>query len=89
MNDDNDSAVKERDDLRMEIAIQTAKDILLRFEESSEGNRSVYEVIGFLLQDLLSEGLCPACLNEVITEAFAETGASVAVHNDEAGSTYH
>lgn len=89
MSDSNDDAVTERDELRMEVAIQTTKDVLFRFEETTEGNRSVYEVLGFLLQDLLNEGLCPACLNEVITAAFAETGANVAIHNDEAGSTYH
>ena len=89
MSDDNDDAVKERDELRMEVAIQTAKDVLFRFEEHSEGNRSVYEVIGFLVQDLISEGLCPACLNEVISAAFTETGANVVIHNDEVDSTYH
>lgn len=89
MSDKIDDAIKERDELRMEVAIQTAKDILFRFEENSEGNRSVYEVIGFLLQDLLGEGLCPACLNEVIAEAFADSGANVTIHNDEAGSVYH
>ena len=89
MSDDTDDAVTERDELRMEVAIQTAKDVLFRFEENSEGNRSVYEVLGFLLQDLISEGLCPACLNEVIAAAFTETGANVDIHNDEATSTYH
>ena len=82
-------AMGERDEIRMEVAIQTAKDVLFRFEESSEGNRSVYEVLGFLLQDLLNEGLCPACLNEVITAAFAETGADISRHKDEQDSTYH
>ena len=89
MGDDNDSGVKDRDELRMEVAIQTTKDILFRFEENSEGNRSVYEVLGFLVQDLINEGLCAACLNDVIAEAFNETGANTAIHNDEAGSTFH
>lgn len=89
MSDDSDDAITERDELRMEVAIQTARDVLFRFEENSEGNRSVYEVLGFLLQDLLSEGLCPACLNEVIALAFSETGANVAIHNEAADSTYH
>lgn len=84
-----DAANLERDELRMEVAIQTAKDVLFRFEENNEGNRSVYDLLGFLLQDLINEGLCAACLNEVITAAFTETGANVDIHKDEEGSTFH
>jgi len=84
-----DQAALERDELRMEVAIQTAKDVMFRFEENNEGSRSVYDLLGFLLQDLINEGLCAACINDVITAAFAETGANISVHNDEKGSTYH
>ena len=87
MSDDQD--IKDRDDLRMEIAIQTAKDVLFRFEENNEGDRSVYEVLGFLIQDLINDGLCAACLNEVVAAAFVETGANIEIHKDEEGSTFH
>ena len=79
---DTPDAATERDDLRMEVAIQTVKDVLYRFQETSEGGRSVYEVLGFLMQDLIQEGLCPSCLNELITHAFNETGADVTKHID-------
>lgn len=87
MSDQN--AIKERDDLRMEAAVQTVKDVLFRFEETSEGTRSAYDVFGFIVQDLVNEGLCPACLNEAITAAFSETGADLDKHHDEDGSVYH
>lgn len=86
MTDDN--VTNQLDEVRMEVAIQTIKDVLLRFEENGEGTRSVYELIGYILQDLLTEGLCPACLNEVLTVAFTETGADAQTHKDE-DSVFH
>ncbi|MDA0339413.1 MAG: hypothetical protein O2910_06190 [Proteobacteria bacterium] len=84
-----DKEVESRDDVRMETAIQTVKDVLLRFEESSEGTRSVYEVLGFVVLDLLKNGICPACLNEAVTMALKEAGSDVEVHIDEPPSTLH
>ena len=80
---------QERDELRMEIAIQTTKDILLRFEEMSEGSRSVYEVLGFLLQDLINDGLCPACINAAVSNAFIQTASDTEKHKDDEESVYH
>ena len=90
---DTPPAATERDDLRMEVAIQTMKDVLYRFQEMGEGSRSVYEVLGFLVQDLIQEGLCPNCLNDLVTHAFNETGADVTQHidghTDEKESVFH
>ena len=80
---------QERDDVRLEVAIQTIKDILLRFEESSEGTRTVYEVLGFVVSDLIADGLCPACLNEAFQMAFTESGADLEIHLDDTTSTFH
>jgi hypothetical protein len=78
-----------RDDMRLEIAIQTVSDVLLRFEETSEGTRSVYEVLGYLMSDLITNGLCPACLNEAVMMALKESGADLTTHIDEPTSTFH
>ena len=85
----NEEAIRERDDVRMEFAIRTVKDVLLRFEESSEGTRSVYEAIGYLLQDLVSEGMCPACLSEAIAQAFTESGADTERHLEDGDAIRH
>lgn len=89
MSDDDQDEHNERDELRLEIAIQSVKDILVRFEESNEGTRSVYEVLGFALQDLINDGLCAACLNEAVTHAFTESGADLENHQEEEGSVLH
>ena len=84
-----DKDAQARDEVRLEFAIQTVKDVLIRFEEGSEGTRSVYEVIGFILSDLITNGLCPACVNEAVTMAYKESGADIETHIDEPASTFH
>lgn len=80
---------QERDDARCETALQTIKDVLWRFDEASEGTRSVYDIVGYLLEDMVNEGFCPACLNEMLTQTFTSTGADPTNHIDDAGSVYH
>jgi hypothetical protein len=84
-----DTGALERDEIRMESAIQTIKDVMVRFEETAEGTRTVYDILGFVMQDLLREGLCPACLSEVASTAFMETGSSPETHREDEDSVYH
>ncbi|MBD3647019.1 MAG: hypothetical protein HUJ31_06090 [Pseudomonadales bacterium] len=91
MSDPTDSGeLKEHgDDARQDLALQSIRDILWRFEEACEGRRSVYDVLGFLFEDLIHEGVCPACINELVTSVFNATGANPMQHKDEGPSGYH
>ena len=80
---------QERDDLRCEAAVQTIKDILWRFEESHEGTRSTYDIIGFVIEDVLKEGFCGACMNEAITAAFNSSGVDPTIHKEDDSAVFH
>jgi hypothetical protein len=58
--EDEDAAARERDDIRCEATLQTMEDVLWRFNESNEGTLAVYDVLGFLIEDLIKEGFCAA-----------------------------
>ncbi len=77
------------DDARLELALQTIKDVLWRYEEGCEGRHTLYEVIACLLEDLIREGICSACINEVVSSVFDVTGADPVNHNDDEESVYH
>lgn len=77
------------DEARVEFALSTIKDVLWRLEESCEGRRNVYEVLGYLLEDLIREGICPACINETMNAVFEATGADLDNHREDEGSVYH
>ena len=44
--------------------------MLWRFNESNEGTLTAYDVIGFLMEDLMQSGFCPACISESVDAAF-------------------
>ena len=76
------------DDVRLETSLQTIKDVLWRFEDACEGRRSVYDVLGCLVEDLIQEGVCAACINETVNLVFDAVGADPERHRDEE-SVYH
>lgn len=82
---DDDEAVRERDDVRCEAALQTLQDVLWRFNESNEGTLAVYDVIGFLIEDLIKEGFCAACVSETVTQALERTGMDLKRHREDEG----
>ena len=84
-----DEQVQRDDDVRLEAALLTIKDIMWRFEEVSEGRRSAYEIVGCLIEDLVREGLCPACISESVANIFQGMGVDPTVHIEDQGSTYH
>lgn len=80
---EDDEGVRERDDLRCEAALQTLEDVLWRFNESNEGTLGVYDVLGFLIEDLVKEGFCAACVNETLKTALERTGLDLTQHREE------
>lgn len=89
MSEENSSENMSADDARVELALSNIKDVLWRLEESSEGRRNVYEVLGYLIEDLIREGICPACVNETLSAVFEATGADLDNHREDEGSVYH
>ena len=58
------------DDIRCDAALQTIKDILFRFDETSEGSYTLYDLVGFLVEDL-------------VKEMIANTGENIAIRRFE------
>ena len=80
-----DEAARERDDVRCEAALQTLQDVLWRFNETNEGTLAVYDVLGFLIEDLIKEGFCAACVSETLTQALERTGIDLKRHREDEG----
>ncbi len=78
-----------RDDARCEAAVQTLKDVLWRFEEMGEGTYTLYDLLGYLLEDLVREGCCPACIDETVSAAYKEVGVDPSVHRQDDEAVYH
>lgn len=71
---------RERDDARCELAVQAIQDVLWRFDEMQEGTLTAYDVLGYVVEDLVKGGWCPACVSESITEAFQRADADPSRH---------
>jgi len=78
---------QQRDDVRCDAALQTLQDVLWRFNEANEGTLSAYDVFGFLVEDLIQSGFCPACISESVEAAFERCNADRVQHKaeDESG----
>jgi hypothetical protein len=74
-----------RDEARCEASLQTLKDVLWRFEETDEGTYSIYDLIGYLVEDLVKEGCCAACIQETVAGAFDHLGVDVNEHRPDEG----
>jgi len=88
MQDDpsDDDLRQQRDDVRCDAALQTMQDVLWRFNESTEGTLSAYDVVGFLVEDLIQSGFCAACISEAVEAAFERCKADRVQHKAEDGS---
>lgn len=82
MEDDEDER-RMRDDVRSQTTARMVEDALWRFNEEHEDTLSVYDVLGMVVEDLVKEGMCPACIGESIGEAFSRAGADPNVHVNE------
>ncbi len=78
-----------RDDARCDAAVQTLKDVLWRFDEMSEGSYSLYDVIGYVVEDLIREGSCAACINETVTAVYKDLAVDPTVHRGDGDAVFH
>jgi hypothetical protein len=69
-----------RDQVRADATVKVVGDALWRFNEDHEETISVYDVVGFVFEGLIAEGMCPACLAEAVQRAFEETKANPDEH---------
>lgn len=69
-----------RDDVRAQTVARAVEDLLWRFNEEHEETLSVYDVIGSIMEGLVSEGMCPACIAESVTEAYRRANADPGQH---------
>ncbi len=80
---EDEEQLRQRDDVRCEVALQTVEDVLWRFNEGNEGSLSVYDLMGFMIEDLVKEGFCAACVNEMLTASLQRTGQDLQQHREE------
>ena len=86
---DEDELKQVRDDARCDMAVQTLKDVLWRFEETGEGSYNLYTVIGYLFEDLVREGCCGACLSETLAAVLTELGVDPSEHREDGDTVLH
>ncbi len=69
-----------RDVARAELVAKVVEDAIWRFNDEHEETLSVYDVMGAVVEDMIGEGLCPACLREAIDSAFTRADADAETH---------
>ena len=84
-----DEVRKARDEARCHLVVQTVKDVLWRFDESSEGHYSIYDMLSFLVEDLVAEGCCAACVHESVTAGFEQAGVNPLEHKPDDAAVLH
>ncbi len=80
---------EEHDEIRCESALQTIEDVLFRFDETSGGTYSIYDLLSFLVEDLVKEGCCAACIREAVQAAFEQAGANASEHTQDGDAVVH
>ena len=78
--DEDEDERRMRDDVRSQTTARMVEDALWRFNEEHEDTLSVYDVLSMVVEDLVKEGMCPACINESVAEAFTRAGANPDMH---------
>ena len=69
-----------RDSTRAETVARMVEDAVWRFNEEHEETISVYDLLGMVVEDLLAEGMCPACLATSVDDAFERVNADRDTH---------
>lgn len=69
-----------RDATRAETVARAVEDAIWRFNEEHEETISVYDLLGMVVEDLLAEGMCPACVADAVDDAFARVNADRDTH---------
>lgn len=84
-----DNNAREHDDIRCQSAVQTIVDVLMRFEETSEGSYTLYDLMSYAMEDLIREGYCAACFQEALQAACRDLGVDPTEHKPEGAGTVH
>ena len=66
-----------------ETVVRNVADTLWRYKDEHEETLSVYDVIGMVLEGLIAEGMCPACISESVQIAFERAGVDPNEHIQE------
>ena len=69
-----------RDATRAETVARVVEDAIWRFNDDHEETVAVYDLIGIVIEDLLAEGMCPACLANAVDDAFQRVNADRDTH---------
>jgi len=80
---DDEEGRRMRDDVRSQTVVRNVEDILWRYNEEHEETLSVYDVISMVLEGLIAEGMCPACISESVQLAFEHAGVDPNEHIQE------
>jgi hypothetical protein len=80
---DDDEHKRHRDDARVQMTVQSVKDMLMRADEMGEGTYSSYDLVGYLLEEMIRDGACAACLTEILGSVVQELGVDPEVHRQE------
>ncbi len=90
MNAEPADAEQLRDEGRFETALNAIRDILSRVGMSGAGNFSAYDVLSYLLEDLIVEdGFCAACIHEALVSISEEQGVDLKAHQPDEKTVYH
>ena len=77
------------DEARLDTVLQTIKDIMFRFDEQNAGTYTLYDLMGYLAEDLVEEGCCATCIKEAIDAAFEQAGIDTTQHRQDGDAVYH
>lgn len=86
---ENPSEAQLRDEGRCEATVQIIRDALASFESMVETDYSAYDVLGYLLEDLVADGCCAACIHETLESICKEQGADLRIHRRDDDTVYH
>ncbi len=78
-----------RDHGRREMALQAIREIMIAFEESSETELTLYDLLGDLIDDMVASGGCAACIQDMLTVICKEHDVDTVVHRQGKEAVYH
>ena len=88
--DDLDSAQRKLlSDAHVDIALQTMKDVAFRFDEAGHEHYGLYDLLNFLVEDLVREGCCAVCIKEAVDAALTASGADLTEHVQDDKAVFH
>ena len=80
--DSNANSDTDSEDVRCQITVQTILDVLMRFEETTAGKHSTYDVLSYVMEELVQQGFCAACLQDALQGACDSQSVDLHTHQD-------